>query len=76
MLHKKPGPSVWLLLRRTTEETDLKYYVSNANAETPWQHIALAVAARSRVIAMHGYVAVASLVGSLLSLRFYAAERP
>jgi SRSO17 transposase len=49
MRHYKPGPPIWLLLRRTTEKTDLKYYVSNASAETPWQHIALAGAARWRV---------------------------
>ena len=42
MRHYKPGPPIWLLLRRTTEKTDLKYYVSNASAETPWQEIALA----------------------------------
>lgn len=46
MRHYKAGPPVWLLLRRTTEKTDLKYYVSNAAAETPWQEIALAGAAR------------------------------
>ena len=49
MRHYKPGPPIWLLLRRTTEKTDLKYYVSNASQETPWQHMALAGAARWRV---------------------------
>jgi SRSO17 transposase len=49
MRHNKPGPPIWLLLRRTTEKTDLKYYASNASRETPWQHIALAGAARWRV---------------------------
>ena len=49
MRHYKPGPPVWLLLRRTTEKTDLKYYVSNATEETPWQNIALAGGARWRV---------------------------
>lgn len=49
MRHYKPGPPIWLLLRRTTEKTDLKYYVSNASADTPWQSIALAGAARWRV---------------------------
>lgn len=49
MRHYKPGPPIWLLLRRTTEKTELKYYVSNASEETPWQHIALAGAARWRV---------------------------
>jgi SRSO17 transposase len=49
MRHYKPGPPIWLLLRRTTEKTDLKYYVSNADEKTPWQSIALAAAARWRV---------------------------
>lgn len=49
MRHYKAGPPIWLLLRRTTEKTDLKYYVSNASEETPWQDIALAGAARWRV---------------------------
>jgi len=49
MRHYKPGPPVWLLLRRTTEKTDLKFYISNAPEETPWQNIALAGAARWRV---------------------------
>jgi SRSO17 transposase len=49
MRHYKPGPPIWLLLRRTTEKTDLKYYVCNASRETPWQHMALAGAARWRV---------------------------
>jgi len=49
MRHNKPGPPIWLLLRRTTEKTDVKYYVSNAGPDTPWQEIALAGAARWRV---------------------------
>jgi SRSO17 transposase len=49
MRHYKAGPPIWLLLRRTTEKTDLKYYVSNASEQTPWQHIALAGSTRWRV---------------------------
>jgi SRSO17 transposase len=49
MRHYKAGPPIWLVLRRTTEHTDLKYYVSNASVETLWQDIALAAAARWRV---------------------------
>jgi SRSO17 transposase len=49
MRHYKAGPPIWLLLRRTTEKTDLKYYVSNASEDTPWQSMALAGAARWRV---------------------------
>ena len=36
MRHRKPGPPVWLLIRRSLEEEpEVKYYVSNAEAETP-----------------------------------------
>jgi SRSO17 transposase len=49
MRHNKPGPPIWLMLRRTLEKTDLKYYVSNAPEETPWQELALASGARWRV---------------------------
>jgi SRSO17 transposase len=49
MRHYKPGPPMWLLLRRTTEGTDVKYYASNADEETPWQHMAWAGASRWRV---------------------------
>ncbi len=49
MRHYKAGPPIWLLLRRTTEKTDLKYYVSNASADTPWTQIAMAGAVRWRV---------------------------
>jgi SRSO17 transposase len=49
MRHYRAGPPIWLVLRRTTEHTDLKYYVSNAVPETRWQDIALAAAARWRV---------------------------
>jgi SRSO17 transposase len=49
MRHYKAGPPMWLLLRRTTEKTDVKYYASNADEQTPWQHMALAGASRWRV---------------------------
>ncbi len=49
MRHYKPGPPIWLVLRRTTEKTDLKYYVSNASEDTPWTEIAIAGGARWRV---------------------------
>ena len=49
MRHYKAGPPIWLLLRRTTEKTDLKYYVSNAGEETPWQDMAVAGGLRWRV---------------------------
>jgi hypothetical protein len=49
MRHYRAGPPVWLLLRRTTEKSDLKHYISNASEQTPWQNIALAGGARWRV---------------------------
>ena len=49
MRHYKAGPPIWLQFRRTTEKTDLKYYVAGAGAETPWEHIAMAGATRWRV---------------------------
>jgi SRSO17 transposase len=34
--HRRPGPPIWLLIRRSLEEEpEVKYYVSNAVAETP-----------------------------------------
>jgi SRSO17 transposase len=49
MRHNRPGPPIWLLLRRTLEKTDLKFYVSNADGQTAWQEIAMAGATRWRV---------------------------
>jgi len=41
MRHNRPGPAIWLLLRRSLEQTaEVKYYVSNAGAETPWEQMA------------------------------------
>ena len=34
--HRRPGPPIWLLIRRSLEEEpEIKYYVSNAAAGTP-----------------------------------------
>jgi SRSO17 transposase len=34
--HRRPGPPIWLLIRRSLEEEpEIKYYVSNAEAGTP-----------------------------------------
>ena len=49
MRHYKAGPPVWLVLRRSLEKTDLKYYISNASGDTPWQEVALAGSTRWRV---------------------------
>ena len=48
--HRKPGPPIWLLIRRSLEEKpEVKYYVSNADAETPLGVLALVACTRCRV---------------------------
>jgi SRSO17 transposase len=50
MRHRKPGPPAWLLIRRSLEdEPEVKYYVSNADAETPLTTLALVACTRCRV---------------------------
>jgi len=48
--HRHAGPPVWLLLRRPLErEPELKYYVSNAEPDTPLETMALVTGVRCRV---------------------------
>jgi SRSO17 transposase len=48
--HRKPGPPSWLLIRRSLgAEPEVKYYVSNADAETPLSMLALVACTRCRV---------------------------
>ena len=48
--HRQPGPPSWLLIRRSLgSEPELKYYISNANAETPLSTLALVACTRCRV---------------------------
>jgi SRSO17 transposase len=50
MRHRKPGPPVWLLIRRALGDgPEVKYYVSNAGAETPLSTLALVACTRCRV---------------------------
>jgi SRSO17 transposase len=50
MRHRKPGPPCWLLIRRSLgEEPEFRYYVSNAEAETPLSTLALVACTRCRV---------------------------
>ena len=49
MRHSKAGPPILLLFRRSLEKTELKFYVSNASVETPWQQAAMAGSSRWRV---------------------------
>jgi SRSO17 transposase len=48
--HRKPGPPSWLLIRRSPgSEPEFKYYISNADAETPLSTLALVACTRCRV---------------------------
>jgi SRSO17 transposase len=48
--HRKPGPPVWVLIRRSLEEVpEVKYYVSSGDAETPLGVLALVACSRHRV---------------------------
>jgi SRSO17 transposase len=48
--HRRPGPPVWVLLRRALEkDAPIKYYLSNAEAQTPLRLLAGAVCCRWRV---------------------------
>ena len=50
MRHNRPGPPIWLVIRRSLEKTpDIKHYVSSASAETPWQQLAMVTSTRIRV---------------------------
>ena len=48
--HRKPGPPIWVLIRRSLEEEpEIKYYVSNGEAATPVSVLALVACSRHRV---------------------------
>jgi SRSO17 transposase len=48
--HGQPGPAVWLVIRRSLEpDPEVKYYVSNAAADTPLGTMALVSGCRYRV---------------------------
>jgi SRSO17 transposase len=50
MRNQKPGPPIWLLLRRPVGgQGEVKYYVSNAGADTPLEVLALVSGCRVRV---------------------------
>ena len=47
MRDQKPGPPVWLLIRRSLETTpEVKHYISNGDAETPLKVLALVAYSR------------------------------
>jgi SRSO17 transposase len=48
--HRKPGPAIWLLLRRSLgPDPEVKYYVSNAEEEMALEPMALVTGTRIRV---------------------------
>jgi SRSO17 transposase len=48
--HRKPGPPIWVLIRRSLEEIpEVKYYVSNGDEGTPLGVLALVACTRHRV---------------------------
>lgn len=50
MRHNKPGPPIWLVIRRSlADKPETKYYVSNANEQTPLETMALVTGTRWRV---------------------------
>jgi SRSO17 transposase len=50
MRHKKPGPPVWLVIRRSLADApEVKYYVSNADENAPLETVALVTGTRWRV---------------------------
>jgi SRSO17 transposase len=47
---RKPGPPVWVLIRRSLEASpEVKYYISNGDGETPLKTLALVACTRFRV---------------------------
>ena len=49
MRHDKPGPPIWLIIRRSLDGKETWYYVSNADEQTPWETLALVTGTRFRV---------------------------
>lgn len=50
MRHRQPGPPIWLVLRRSLEPSgEVKYQVSNADASTPLETLALVGGCRYRI---------------------------
>ncbi len=48
--HRKPGPPIWLMIRRSLgADPEIKYYVSNAAADTRLETLALVSGCRFRV---------------------------
>jgi SRSO17 transposase len=48
--HRKPGPPIWVLIRRSLEkEPEVKYYVSNGEAATPLSVLATVACTRHQV---------------------------
>jgi SRSO17 transposase len=49
MRHNRPGPPIWLVIRRSLDGKEVWYCVSNAEAEVPWPTLAMVTGTRFRV---------------------------
>jgi len=49
MRHNRPGPPIWLVFRRALDSKEVWYYASNAEADVPWQTLAMVTGTRFRV---------------------------
>lgn len=49
MRHNRPGPPVWLMIRRSLDGKEVWYYLSNAEGTTPWETLAMVSGTRFRV---------------------------
>jgi len=49
MRHDKPGPPIWLVIRRSLDGQETWFYASNANERTPWQTLAMVTGTRFNV---------------------------
>lgn len=49
MRHNQPGPPVWLVIRRSLDDNEVWYYVSNADEQTTWETLAMVTSTRFRV---------------------------
>jgi SRSO17 transposase len=49
MRHNQPGPPIWLVIRRSLDDDEVWYCVSNADEQTPWETLAMVTGTRFRV---------------------------
>jgi len=69
MRHRKPGPPCWLLIRRSLgAEPEFRYYVSNADGETPLSTLALVAGTPSPQLVQGGIGVLADEFPEVLKL--------